>query len=81
MSEKLKPCPFCGGKAKIHECKHELPFSEERNIFFACCSVCGCQQIHFSEVNLYYRSDFKERKKQLKRQAINAWNRRSDNGK
>ena len=79
MSEKeLKPCPFCRGKAEIHECKHELPFSEERNIFFVRCSICGCHPFHFSEVNLYYSSDFKEHEKQLKRQAINAWNRRSD---
>lgn len=22
MSAKLKPCPFCGGKAQIHKCYH-----------------------------------------------------------
>ena len=74
---KLKPCPFCGSKAKIHECIQELPFSEERNIFFVCCTGCGCQPFHFSEICLYYKSDFEERKKQLKKQAIEAWNTRA----
>lgn len=77
MSVKLKPCPFCGGKAKIHECRQELPFSEELNIFFVCCSECGCQPFHFSEVGLYYKKDYEERKKQLKKQAIEAWERRA----
>lgn len=79
MANKIKPCPFCGGKAKVYECREELPFSEERNSFFVCCTVCGCQPFHFSEVCLYYKKDFEVRKKQLRTQAIQAWNRRANN--
>lgn len=75
----LKPCPFCGGKAKIKEYRQELPFSEERNIFFVCCSKCGCSPFHFSEINLYYQNDIENRKNKLIEEAIEAWNRRIDN--
>lgn len=35
MSDKLKPCPFCGGKAKLKE-------TEYLGIFI-CCSKCGAK--------------------------------------
>ena len=77
---KLKPCPFCGGKAKINKCTMELPFSEERNAFSVFCTECGCSPFEFDEINLYYNYDWKEREDKLKNQAIEAWNRRVNNG-
>lgn len=76
---KLKPCPFCGGKAKIMECDQELPFSEKISIFFVCCKECGCSPFHFSEVNLYYKENCKIIADELRKKAIEAWNRRADN--
>ena len=74
----LKPCPFCGGEAKLRECIRELPFSEEIYIFFVCCPTCGCSPFHFSEANIYFKVDFEERKAKLKNQAVEAWNRRAN---
>ena len=74
--EKLKPCPFCGGKAKIIEYSQKLPNSEVRNCFFVSCGSCGCSPFEFGEICLYYKEDYMERKNALKEKAIKAWNRR-----
>lgn len=38
MSQKLKPCPFCGGtKVTVASAKHELG----RLLFFCMCMGCG----------------------------------------
>lgn len=58
----LKPCPFCGGKAKL--------------IYIGFMSVVKCQKCGaFGEVvpDYYEQGDGKT-------EAIEAWNRRADNG-
>ena len=79
MNKKLKPCPFCGGKAKLQECTRELPFSEEQNSFHVTCTKCGCSPFWFSGVNLHYTKPGMEKAEELKLQAIEAWNRRANN--
>lgn len=55
----LKPCPFCGGKAKI--CSADF-----NSAFVKCANIvgCGCKFEWFDS----------------KEAAIEAWNRRADNG-
>lgn len=39
MSEELKPCPFCGGKAERHTIEDEEPSNAGGDVI--CCSRCG----------------------------------------
>ena len=55
MPNELKPCPFCGGEAKVNE------FND---VFFVACVVCQSETIWF----------------ETPEEAIEAWNRRVDNG-
>ena len=40
MSEKLKPCPFCGGNAELESSYADYVGSRLHKIV---CKVCGCQ--------------------------------------
>ena len=53
----LKPCPFCGGDAKIVDV-------EDLKGFFALCKHCN------ASTRIFYSEEV----------AIEAWNRRVDNG-
>ncbi len=57
MKTELKPCPFCGGEAKIVN-------DEEFEVFFAICKHCNASTRLFDDEVV----------------AIEAWNRRVDNG-
>lgn len=60
---KLKPCPFCGGKARYFRTQTlEGPMHKVR-----CTNFDGCQMREL-QTQSFYR----------KEQAINAWNRRAD---
>ena len=63
----LKPCPFCGGKAKIVT-NGEIPKSKYYFVDVLCedMNCRGCSSC------LEYKT---------KRQAISAWNRRAEDGK
>lgn len=70
----LKPCPFCGGTAQVYTYveeqaiydKHTLGFldTEERTVYGAGCPECGCIVAE----------------KYSEEQAVEAWNRRANNG-
>ena len=66
MNNKLKPCPFCGGEAKIHNCA-ELENETARVIYSGKigihCAVCRVATIPYENMT----------------QAVEAWNRRTKN--
>lgn len=57
----LKPCPFCGGEARMVELS---------NTVFVRCKECLCQTAGIEANTKYCAWDL----------AIDAWNRRADNG-
>lgn len=68
MANELKPCPFCGYKAK-------LVYDEKTNCFGVSCSWCNA---NVSGYYVYFRhreGAFGETKKK----AVTDWNRRVDN--
>ncbi len=75
---KLKPCPFCGGKAKIDDYTESLMFLQEITYFFIRCSECCCE---FSSniKNLHYQSNYKEITNKMKQELAEKWNRRAEN--
>ena len=64
-SEKLKPCPFCGGKGEVYQAPTMLNLEIDDDAYWVQCRNC------FSRVGNSYSQV----------EAINAWNRRTDNGK
>lgn len=65
MSEKeLKPCPFCGGEAKIYKTKTTSLTDTLIPCYFVFCKQCCCQTQYSKTEN----------------EAISKWNRRTDNG-
>lgn len=61
--EQLKPCPFCGGKARIRKTKGTR--------YFVGCSECGARSIDFDELP-WHDTPFI-----AQGHAIEAWNRRA----
>ena len=63
-NSKLKPCPFCGGEARLLlNAKRKIYGKDEyRTGVVACCNVC--------EARMFYGSE---------KLAIEAWNRRAEN--
>lgn len=67
----LKPCPFCGGEASL--------YCDRYNKYFCGCEKCcfyygieiedGCE-LHDGWIAIYHTID----------EAVEAWNRRDDNG-
>ena len=64
----LKPCPFCGGKAKL---KLGMPYQQkpDRKQAFVQCTSCQAKTI------TYFRLPYQSWE-DTKRYAIEAWNRR-----
>lgn len=81
--EKLKPCPFCGGKAKIHS---ESSFSSHDNYkiwVYAKCPKCNISTKAFDSYTMKWSPYIAEieRKEAIKiprAKAIEVWNKRSD---
>ena len=76
LMEKLKPCPFCGGKGKVKAAKKD-------NVGFTI--WCECEKCHaiISGYCPYMKDeDFVlENIDACRNDAIKAWNRRANNGK
>lgn len=62
MKEKLKPCPFCGGKSWVLKIPNE---SNKKYVVVCKDDDCGASLGNYSET---------------REEAINAWNKRADNG-
>ena len=77
---KLKPCPFCKGRAKIEENNSYTPFSEELTYVYVRCSKCGCEPFMSKRVvNVRYQENHEEILNNLKHGIAEEWNRREDN--
>lgn len=74
MSEELKPCPFCGREAKIKAVIKSYGFT----IWCAC--ECGAQTEGFCP-DTSKEDDTMENIEKCKKRAIEAWNRRANDGK
>ena len=61
---KLKPCPFCGGKASICIDEENMEKGFAHKWYIVCDSCATCSGMAVSE-----------------KKAVEAWNRRADNGK
>ena len=72
MSEELKPCPFCGGKAKVKATKKDYV---EFTIWCEC--ECGAQTEEFCP-DTNKEDDTMANIEESKKRAIKAWNRRAN---
>ena len=69
MADKLKPCPFCGGEARLKKCSW---ISKEwgQQIYIQC-HKCGCRTINFRQYPFESKEDFYQN-------AIDTWNSRKE---
>lgn len=80
----LKPCPFCGGKAKIDQTGCEVMATNRNSVSFdftVRCRKCGAttpKAYGYIAVNLGYGGNLNPWHDDRPR-AIEAWNRRADN--
>ena len=66
MTDKLKPCPFCGGQAKLFNTRVQGGYDYS----YVQCLKCSIHTAKY-DVSVNYCSSEK---------ATEAWNRRADNG-
>ena len=69
MSEELKPCPFCGGKATVEKCSQSEGMDGNHSIWIVHCIMCSAR-ITVSADNFYGLIPF------TKEEAIAIWNKR-----
>ena len=68
MTDKLKPCPFCGGEAKYQTKTKCLGHGEYFDFVFISCVDCGC--------SVKSKKPYDQDQKQT---VTKNWNRRADN--
>ena len=72
--EELKPCPFCGGEAKL--------FVTSNGVCVKCTEEfsmgCGCQTDWYEDVTAFGCDGWRKRESCAVEKAIFAWNRRAD---
>ncbi len=82
MSEELKPCPFCGGKAKFRPITSSIHGANRGFLFRIECSGCGATLPKQYELEYIFtelgglKAVVDERET-----AIKSWNRRANDGK
>lgn len=82
---KLKPCPFCGGEAKallgyilhLDENGNEVGFYEESTIWFGACVYCPECECEIEKKKRVTENTPEGWHDQIKRDAVEAWNRRA----
>lgn len=75
--EKLLPCPFCGGKAKLknnHICK-DMSFGIIYNEIYVSCENCNCQTKTIL-VDWHCGETYEKEISQAEQEAIKTWNKR-----
>ena len=82
MSEELKPCPFCGEKAKFQIITRNSSYMQKGFSFNITCSRCGVSSPKTYEVKytLTENGDIKAVTDE-REMAIKAWNRRVNDEK
>lgn len=64
----LKPCPFCGGEARIYKQMRSDPPCHYM-VYLAICDMCGCRTKDYT-CDGYYGETFEQK------DVIESWNRR-----
>ena len=70
MKNELKPCPFCGGEAKL---KHGKPWQQKKQGRFAFVQCLGCE----AKTQTFFQYAY-QAWQEVDRYAIEAWNGRVD---
>ena len=82
MSEELKPCPFCGGKAMFLNIINKTSHLTVGVMFKIKCMKCGTELPKSYECEMYIDQDGGIRtEKDERMKAIADWNRRASDGK
>lgn len=82
MSEGLKPCPFCGGKAMFLTTTNKSSHSAVGVMFKIKCMKCGTELPKSYECEMYMDQDGGIRTgKDERTKATTDWNRRANDGK
>lgn len=82
MSESLKPCPFCGGKAMFLTIRNKPLHSDVGVMFKIKCMKCGTEFPKSYECEMYMDQDGGIRTgKDERTKATADWNRRANDGK
>ena len=74
----LKPCPFCGGEARlIHTNSYEdITVCDDNDYFYCLCDSCLAVSCRITIVNARYRNSFKDECVSATNRAVAKWNTR-----